>query len=50
MVIRVIKMIKLLTLHDINPSIQVSNLTSGVYHIRLITSNGKVNVVNFNKE
>ena len=51
MVIRDIKMIMLLLLHNVtNPTIQVSNLTSGVYHLRLITSDGNESSVNFIKE
>ncbi len=45
------KVIKLISLHDAsNPAIKVGSLTSGVYHLRMITSDGKVNAVNFIKE
>ena len=45
------KVVKLLSLHDAtNPAIQVSSLTSGVYHLRMITSDGKVSTLNFVKE
>ena len=45
------KIVKLLSLNDTsNPSIQVNNLTSGVYYLRIITSDGKVSALNFIKE
>jgi len=45
------KVVKLLPLKDVtNPSLQVGGLTSGVYYLRVQTTDGKVNGVNFMKK
>ncbi len=45
------KVIKTMSLHDAsNPSLQVGGLASGVYYLRVQTSDGKVSGVNFVKK
>ena len=44
------KVVKLLSLKDAtNPTLQVGGLTSGGYHLRIMTIDGKVNTTNFIK-
>jgi len=45
------KVVKLLSLKDAsNPTLQVGGLTSGGYHLRIMTADGKVNIANFIKD
>jgi len=45
------RVVKTISLHDAtNPTMQVSNLTKGVYHLRIQTTDGIVNAVSFVKE